>query len=121
MPSSLRIKDLFGFDSSLHLLRPDSSFKSKQPITWAVIEVEDSGSGISPEDQAKLFNRFQQGQHQRTGSGLGLHLSRYIVEAHQGEIEVHSELGKGELLYGTVACCSMRRAIEGAWTIPELL
>jgi len=70
-------------------------FKSQQPINWAVIEVEDTGSGISPEDQLKLFNRFQQGRHQRTGSGLGLHLSRYIVQAHQGEIEVHSELGKG--------------------------
>jgi len=70
-------------------------FKSDQPIIGAVIEVEDTGSGISPEDQVKLFNRFQQGQHQRTGSGLGLHLSRYIVEAHQGEIEVDSQLGKG--------------------------
>jgi len=70
-------------------------FRSKQPINWVVIEVEDTGSGISPADQVKLFNRFQQGHHHRTGSGLGLHLTRYIVEAHQGEIEVQSQLGKG--------------------------
>lgn len=62
-----------------------------------VIEVQDTGPGIPPEDQAVLFERFRQGNHKRSGSGLGLHLSRRIVEAHQGAIEVKSELGKGSL------------------------
>ncbi len=61
------------------------------------IEVEDTGSGISPQDQATLFERFRQGSHKRSGSGLGLYLSRRIVEAHKGSIEVNSELGKGSL------------------------
>ncbi|MEC4894265.1 MAG: HAMP domain-containing sensor histidine kinase [Oscillatoria sp. PMC 1051.18] len=62
-----------------------------------VVEVQDSGPGISSEDLSTLFERFRQGKHKRSGSGLGLHLSRWIVESHQGTIEVHSELGKGSL------------------------
>ncbi len=59
------------------------------------IEVEDTGYGIAPEDQPELFERFRQGKNKRAGSGLGLHLSRRIVETHGGIIEVKSELGKG--------------------------
>lgn len=65
--------------------------------SWVVIEVEDTGFGISPEDQKQLFERFRQGSHKRSGSGLGLYLSKRIVEAHQGTINVKSELGKGTL------------------------
>ncbi|MEP0872212.1 HAMP domain-containing histidine kinase [Trichocoleus desertorum AS-A10] len=63
--------------------------------TWAVITVKDTGTGISPEDQAMLFERFRQGQHRRSGSGLGLYLSRRIIETHQGTVDLESELGKG--------------------------
>jgi len=59
------------------------------------VEVEDTGPGISPEEQTRLFERFRQGKHKQSGSGLGLHLSRRIVETHQGTIDVQSELGKG--------------------------
>ncbi|MEH2418199.1 hybrid sensor histidine kinase/response regulator [Nostoc sp.] len=61
------------------------------------IEVEDTGYGIAPEDQATIFERFRQGKNKRSGSGLGLHLSHRIVEAHAGTIQVTSELGKGSL------------------------
>ncbi len=61
----------------------------------ATVEIEDTGTGISQEDQQHLFLRFRQGRHNRSGSGLGLHLSRRIVEAHEGTIKVESELGKG--------------------------
>lgn len=66
-------------------------------IAWVVIEVEDTGPGISSEDQAMLFERFRQGSHKRSGSGLGLHLSRRIATAHQGTLEVKSELDHGSL------------------------
>ncbi|MBW4614829.1 MAG: hybrid sensor histidine kinase/response regulator [Desmonostoc vinosum HA7617-LM4] len=59
------------------------------------IDIQDTGAGISKQDQAILFERFRQGKHQRSGSGLGLYLSRCIVEAHQGTIDVISEPGKG--------------------------
>ena len=61
------------------------------------IKVQDTGCGISPEEQVNLFERFRQGNHRLSGSGLGLHLVRQIVEAHQGAISVESEVGQGSL------------------------
>ena len=59
------------------------------------LTIEDTGAGITLEDQATLFERFRQGNHKRAGSGLGLYLSYRIVEAHQGSLEVKSEVGQG--------------------------
>ncbi|WP_017653790.1 sensor histidine kinase [Fortiea contorta] len=64
---------------------------------WVIIEVEDTGYGIAPEDQATIFERFRQGKNKRSGSGLGLHLSHRIVEAHNGKIELKSEVGRGSV------------------------
>ncbi|BAY63817.1 response regulator receiver sensor signal transduction histidine kinase [Calothrix brevissima NIES-22] len=64
---------------------------------FLIVEVEDTGPGISPEEKTTLFERFRQGSHKSSGSGLGLYLSRRIVEAHQGNILVKSELGKGSV------------------------
>jgi two-component system, sensor histidine kinase and response regulator len=68
-----------------------------QPLAWVIIEIQDTGAGISDEEQAKLFERFGSGTHKRSSTGLGLHLCRQIVEAHRGTIQVKSELGKGTL------------------------
>ncbi|WP_448570886.1 hybrid sensor histidine kinase/response regulator [Trichothermofontia sp.] len=62
---------------------------------WLVIRVKDTGPGIPAAEQVTLFQRFRQGNHTRSGSGLGLHLSRQIVEAHGGTIEVESLAGQG--------------------------
>ena len=63
------------------------------------VSVSDSGIGIPPEDQARLFTHFFRGQHHlvrsHKGTGLGLSIARSIVEAHGGEISVESEVGKG--------------------------
>jgi two-component system, sensor histidine kinase and response regulator len=75
------------FETSLHRVNPDS----------VTIEVQDTGYGIAPEDQVTIFERFRQGRNKRSGSGLGLHLSHWIVEAHAGTIQVASEVGKGSL------------------------
>lgn len=66
------------------------------------IKIVDTGQGISDEQQATLFERFRPGSHKRSGSGLGLYLSRRIVEAHQGTIKVNSELGKGSVFTVTL-------------------
>ncbi|NJM17861.1 MAG: hybrid sensor histidine kinase/response regulator [Richelia sp. RM2_1_2] len=63
----------------------------------AEIKIKDTGSGISPEQKAILFERFRPGKNKNSGSGLGLYLSRCIIEAHQGSINVESEPGKGSL------------------------
>ncbi|WP_138497515.1 hybrid sensor histidine kinase/response regulator [Nostoc sp. PA-18-2419] len=70
---------------------------NSQHQDWVTIEVEDTGYGIAPEDQTTIFERFRQGRNKRSGSGLGLHLSHRIVEAHIGTIQVVSEVGKGSL------------------------
>lgn len=76
---------------------PENTSIKQQIADYITIEVEDTGPGIPTEEQATLFERFRQGSHKRSGSGLGLYLSRRIVEAHQGTIQVKSELGKGSI------------------------
>jgi two-component system, sensor histidine kinase and response regulator len=61
------------------------------------ITFQDTGHGISIEDQAILFERFRPGTHRGSNSGLGLHLSKLIIEAHYGKIEVKSVLNQGSL------------------------
>ena len=59
--------------------------------------VQDNGNGIPQEDIPQLFNRFSQGTNQKRSSstGLGLYLSRQIIEAHNGKIYVDSKINKG--------------------------
>lgn len=79
-------------------VRLSNSPDANDPKTsWLMIEVEDTGSGIALDDQKMVFERFRQGSHKRSGSGLGLHLSRRIVETHQGTLDLQSELGKGSV------------------------
>lgn len=66
---------------------------------WAWAEVEDTGIGMTPEVQARMFERFYRAPEARTvdarGMGLGLSLVAQLVEAHNGTIEVTSEVGRG--------------------------
>lgn len=62
-----------------------------------IFSVTDNGNGIPKEDLPHLFKRFSQGTTKKrsTGTGLGLYLSRQIIEAHNGKIWVESKLNKG--------------------------
>jgi two-component system, OmpR family, sensor kinase len=67
---------------------------------FAVLTVADTGAGIPPEDLPRVFERFYRAEKSRTGagnSGLGLAISKAIVEAHGGNIEVSSELDRGTI------------------------
>ena len=63
----------------------------------AVLEVEDHGIGIPPEEQKKIFERFYRVGNAvaKGGYGLGLYLVRHIMEAHQGSVELESEPRRG--------------------------
>jgi len=67
----------------------------------AVVEVEDKGLGIPPEEMGRIFQKFYRASEksgtETTGSGLGLTIVKHIVEAHGGRIEVKSEPGKGSV------------------------
>jgi signal transduction histidine kinase/CheY-like chemotaxis protein len=98
-----------------------ASLDSLQP-TEAVVrfEVRDTGSGISSEEQERLFHPYEQAATNGTkagGTGLGLAISRQLVSLMGGDIGVESELGKGSLFFFTV-----RFAMEpGALALHERL
>ncbi len=75
--------------------------KLKREEAFAVITVQDTGIGISTADQARIFDRFYRVHSDRSratgGSGLGLSIAQAITNAHQGMIQVQSEVGKGSI------------------------
>jgi signal transduction histidine kinase len=67
------------------------------------LAVNDSGLGISPADQTRLFQKFfrvrQRGSSQTKGAGLGLAIVKSVIERHGGKVWVESKLGKGSTFY----------------------
>jgi two-component system phosphate regulon sensor histidine kinase PhoR len=65
----------------------------------ALIEVKDQGRGISDEDLKNIFEPFKRVKAVEAkkieGTGLGLAIVKHIMDAHQGKVEVESEIGKG--------------------------
>jgi signal transduction histidine kinase len=65
----------------------------------AELVVHDTGIGISPEDQQRLFERFYRASNavdeQIPGTGLGLYIAREIAQGHGGTIQVDSDQGRG--------------------------
>jgi len=72
---------------------------------FLMVSVADTGMGISAEDQPKLFTRFYRAEGARTsgtsGTGLGLYVTRSLVELHGGRIWLESEAGMGSTFYVT--------------------
>lgn len=68
----------------------------ENPLGWFAIQVIDQGKGIAPEMQEKIFDLFFRVENnQNVGSGVGLALTKALVELHKGYITVQSEEGKG--------------------------
>src|SRR5919107_5553486 len=68
---------------------------------WVRIEVADHGRGIHPDDVPRIFEKFGRGRdrkgHERPGVGLGLYLSRRIVQSHGSELTVQTRVGEGSV------------------------
>ena len=70
------------------------------------VAVRDTGPGIAPSDQGKIFEEFQQADSSITrkkgGTGLGLSIAKRIIEMHGGRIWVESDVGKGSTFAFTI-------------------
>lgn len=89
----------------LNLLTNALRYGNKKPVFIKVsgdsetvkLSVRDQGMGIRPEDQGRVFERFERAisGNEVSGVGLGLFISKNIVQAHRGEIRLTSEIDKG--------------------------
>ena len=86
----------------------------------AVLRVADKGVGMTPEEVAKLFQRYQRVDRDAIkgirGTGLGLYLVRGLADAHGGRIWVESEPGVGSTFYFALP---RSRAVEQVWNLPH--
>jgi signal transduction histidine kinase len=100
-PHALRRLFLILLDNAAKYTAPGGSVRVTMGagLTDAVIEVQDTGVGIGPEDLPHLFERFyrvgKDRSRARGGVGLGLSIAQRIATGHGGEISVHSRPGRG--------------------------
>ena len=88
------------FDNALKFSWEDSTVtvRSRQEFDTLIVEVEDNGAGLTEEQQAKLFHPYERVDADRqklSGLGLGLALSKNLVELHGGSIWVKSQKDVG--------------------------
>jgi two-component system, NtrC family, nitrogen regulation sensor histidine kinase NtrY len=82
-----------GIEAMDKKLSPKLKIKTISIDNQSIIEIIDNGTGIEPEALEKIFIPFY--TTKKTGSGIGLSLSRQIMQMHGGNLKVHSEVGKG--------------------------
>jgi signal transduction histidine kinase len=79
---------------------------AKDYLKGVLVSVRDSGVGIAPEDQKRIFERFYQARPDHLaghgGIGIGLFIVKHMVELHQGQIWVESEVDKGTTFFFTL-------------------
>ena len=81
--------------------RPEVTIKTQNSNKMLSVEICDNGSGIAPNEQKKIFDKFYRvnegNQHDIKGFGIGLNYVKVIAEAHDGKVFVKSESGKGSV------------------------
>jgi signal transduction histidine kinase len=80
----------------------------------AVVEVADEGQGIAPEDQQRVFGKFERAvnRNEVSGLGLGLFIVQNIVELHGGSVEVKSNVGQGSVFTIRLPGLEVRQPVE---------
>jgi signal transduction histidine kinase len=86
-------------DNAVKYTDPGGSvvIRAKERDNELIVEVQDSGRGISEDKLAFVFDAFYRAAHDQKGAGLGLAISKIIVEAHGGKVWVDSILGRGSI------------------------
>ncbi|HEV3191201.1 MAG TPA: response regulator, partial [Polyangiaceae bacterium] len=85
-----------------------------------LIEVADTGSGIAPENIARIFDPFFSTKPPGVGTGLGLAICKRIVDELGGQIEVESEIGKGTRFRVLLPAASARHGLLGTRSVPPI-
>ena len=93
--SSFRICSAMRSSSARQAIASPS--RAARAATQALIEISDTGPGIAADDLPHIFDPYYSasGKHQKTGTGLGLYISKGIVDAHGGQIRCSSKPGAG--------------------------
>ena len=89
--------------------------KARPAGEFVRVEVHDSGPGIPPEEQKKIFEAFHRVRQQEKaaeGTGLGLAITRSLVELHGGALDIESELGRGSCFFFTLPAVAPARQEE---------
>lgn len=71
--------------------------RAPAPGQWAAVDVQDTGPGITPEDQPRIFEEFTRLGSTRRGAGLGLAISRSVARMLGGDLTIESEVGRGSI------------------------
>jgi signal transduction histidine kinase len=100
-PQAIRAMLLNILENSFDACRADREkpnhrvgFEVRREAPWMIFEITDDGIGMDQETREKLFSLFFSSKGIK-GTGLGLFISKKIVDKHGGEIEAESELGQG--------------------------
>jgi signal transduction histidine kinase len=97
---SILLTNALNFTPEGGLVTVSTHSQAKQDQLWVGFRVKDTGPGISPDEQNRLFERFFRGQAARAarvpGTGLGLALAKEIIKRHDGYIDVESTGVPGE-------------------------
>jgi len=121
---------LFNYISNALKFTPEAGRVTVRTVAeadlWFCLEVEDTGIGISREDQERLFHEFQQLDSgtgkQFQGTGLGLALTKRIVEAQGGRVGLKSEPGRGSTFFAILprGLNELAKLKRGPEPLPEL-
>ncbi|MBD8007403.1 hybrid sensor histidine kinase/response regulator [Bacillus norwichensis] len=98
--------------------------KAEHNRKTVTISIEDTGIGIDEKTKKSIFEPYEQTDSGATvlgGIGLGLHITRKLVELHGGEIQVQSTLGKGSIFYFTLPLLDKTVDNKGEKKVPERL
>lgn len=92
------------------------TIRARQEMGQQIIEVSDSGLGIAPADQARLFEKFFRARRAETlqekGTGLGLAIVKSIIEQHSGTVQVESRLGEGSTFLMSIPLKQEEQAVK---------